>query len=48
LVVDVLLRRWQKYKLGEGHLAPSPELTNFLMDEIACSTQWNGLHTKPI
>ncbi len=34
LVVDVLLRRWQKYKLGEGQLAPSPELANFLMDEI--------------
>ena len=34
LVVDVLLRRWQKYKLGEGQLAPSPDLSNFLMDDL--------------
>lgn len=34
LVVDVLLRRWQRYKLGEKQLAPSPELATFLMDEI--------------
>ena len=34
LVVDVLLRRWQKYKLGEKLLTPSPELAAFLMDEM--------------
>ena len=30
LVVDVLIRRWQKYKTGEDGLAPSPELVAFL------------------
>lgn len=34
LVVDVLLRRWQKYKVGEKQLAPSPELASFMLDEI--------------
>jgi formylglycine-generating enzyme required for sulfatase activity len=34
LVVDVLLRRWQKYKVGEKQLAPSPELAAFMLDEI--------------
>ena len=33
LVVDVLLRRWQKYKLGEGQMAPSEALLAFLKDE---------------
>jgi len=32
LVVDVLLRRWQKQKLGEGKLTPSEKLAAFLMD----------------
>jgi formylglycine-generating enzyme required for sulfatase activity len=33
LVVDVLITRWQKYKLGEGKLAPSRALLEFLKDE---------------
>ncbi len=34
LVVDVLLRRWQKAKTGEGGLAPSPEMRDFLKDDL--------------
>lgn len=34
LVVDVLIRRWQKYRFGEKDLTPSPALTAFLMDEM--------------
>lgn len=33
LVVDVLLRRWQKHKLGEGQMVPSLPLLAFLKDE---------------
>jgi formylglycine-generating enzyme required for sulfatase activity len=33
LVVDVLIRRWQKYKLGEKGMAPSEALAAFLKDE---------------
>ncbi|MDX9993272.1 MAG: NACHT domain-containing protein [Anaerolineales bacterium] len=33
LVVDVLLRRWQKHKLGEGQMTPSITLLAFLKDE---------------
>lgn len=33
LVVDVLLRRWQKHKLGESRMAPSEKLLAFLKDE---------------
>ena len=33
LVVDVLITRWQKYKLGEGKLTPSKALLEFLKDE---------------
>jgi formylglycine-generating enzyme required for sulfatase activity len=33
LVVDVLIRRWQKYKLGESNMAPSAALVEFLKDE---------------
>lgn len=34
LVVDVLLRRWQKHKVGEKQLATSPELAAFMLDEM--------------
>ena len=34
LVVDVLIRRWQKYKTGEDGLSPSPELVGFLKDDL--------------
>ena len=34
LVVEVLITRWQKYKLGEGRMAPSKPLLDFLKDEI--------------
>lgn len=33
LVVDVLLRRWQKHKLGEDQMTPSAGLLEFLKDE---------------
>ncbi len=33
LAVDVLLRRWQKRKVGES-LTPSPELAHFLADDL--------------
>jgi len=33
LVVEVLITRWQKYKLGEGKLSPSKALVDFLKDE---------------
>ena len=33
LVVDVLITRWQKHKLGEGKLSPSRALLAFLKDE---------------
>jgi formylglycine-generating enzyme required for sulfatase activity len=33
LVVDVLIRKWQKHKQGD-QLTPSPELAAFLMDEL--------------
>jgi formylglycine-generating enzyme required for sulfatase activity len=34
LAVDVLLRRWQKRKTGEQAMAPSPELGDFLKDDL--------------
>ena len=33
LVVDVLITRWQKYKVGESRSAPSRALLDFLKDE---------------
>ena len=33
LVVDVLLRRWQKHRFGEGQMSPSAGLVEFLKDE---------------
>ncbi|MBL8100797.1 MAG: SUMF1/EgtB/PvdO family nonheme iron enzyme [Anaerolineales bacterium] len=39
LVVDVLIKRWQKYKAGEDNFAPSEALTVFLKkDDILLST----------
>lgn len=39
LVVDVLIKRWQKYKAGEEHFAPSEALTAFLKkDDLLLST----------
>jgi len=34
LAVDILLRRWQKHKLGEKKLTASPALTAFLNDSL--------------
>jgi formylglycine-generating enzyme required for sulfatase activity len=33
LVVNLLITRWQKYKMGEGKLTPSKPLLDFLRDE---------------
>ncbi len=33
LIVDVLIRRWQKYKAGEENITPSQALTLFLKDD---------------